>query len=242
MPVKVSKELELTFEPLLVNLREGIPKDRREKGVIGEHLAALYLEGYGIDSLVFAGESALPDVGSMLPAHTFFEYFRRKPKWLTWDQTKYLRRIWLHGHQRWDLIGITGPQGLRYVIEVKFKMHSKSLSYARLPTRNDILMAERADFVPLLLIVQGLENWTFQISCMRLSSSERVPLHPPRLVPQGSLSREPRRFCSISLYRLVETVFLRWVKEQNPAKNAVQLKADFTADPISDGYVPSGFT
>ena len=163
----------MTFQPFLLNLRE--VKDQHYKGAIGENLAALYLAGYGIQSVKFAGDSMLP--------HNVDPDFRKKPEWLTWDQTKYLRRTMLYGRQRWGLIGITSPRGLRYVIEVKFKMHSKSLSYARLPTRDDILLAERAHFVPLLVIVQALENWTFQISCMRLSSSERVPLHPPRLVP-----------------------------------------------------------
>jgi hypothetical protein len=179
MAVKVTKGLEMTFQPFWLNLREA--KDQHFKGVIGENLAALYLAGYGIHSVNFAGDSMLPRVESVLPDHTYQTYFRKKPEWLTWDQTKYLRRTWLYGHQRWDLIGITTPRGPRYVIEVKFKMHGKSLSYARLPTRNDILLAERAHFVPLLVIVEALENWTFQISCMGLSSSERVPLHPLRL-------------------------------------------------------------
>lgn len=169
----------MTFQSLVLDLRE--VKDQHFKGAIGEILAALYLARYDIMCASFAGDTLVPYLYTTMA--TKFDS-RAKPSWLTRDQAKYLNRNMRYGPRRWDLIGLRQGRMVRktrlpYVIEVKFRMHGKSLSKNRMPTRDEIRSAKHARFVPLLVIVTALENWSFQISCLRLNSSGRLPLHPP---------------------------------------------------------------
>ena len=146
-------------------------KDTGLVGAVGETIAWQYLWENGIVGFSFGQ-------GRPWFANKFVEHqptFDRS--WLKKRQANYLKDLKEHGPRRWDFVG-TRPRehGKRnrtvYLIEVKVRRQGKSRHDLRGSLKGkipeDLEKAKSLGFVPLLLIIDLLGNWEFEVTSREL--------------------------------------------------------------------------
>lgn len=146
-------------------------KDTGLVGAVGEIIAWQYLWENGIVGFSF-GQGRPWFTNKLIEQQpTFYR------SWLKKKQLNYLNNLEEDGPRRWDFIG-TRPRehGKRnrtvYLIEVKVRRKGKSRHDLRGTLKGkipqDLEMEKSLGFVPLLLIVDMLDNWKFEITSREL--------------------------------------------------------------------------
>ncbi len=152
-------------------------KDTGLVGAVGETIAWQYLHKNGIIAVSFGlgrpwfiGKTENDEVKSS------FDRFL-KHTWLTKRQLDYLVNLQEKGPRRWDFIAIRArdigkKRKKMYLVEVKVNRKRKSRHDLRGSMKGkipeDLEKAKSLGFVPLLLIVNLLGNWEFEVTSREL--------------------------------------------------------------------------
>ena len=146
-------------------------KDTGLVGAVGEIIAWQHLWENGIIGFSF-GQGRPWFTNKLVEQQLTFHYSGLKKK-----QLNYLNNLKEHGPRRWDFIG-TRPRehGKRnrtvYLIEVKVRRQGKSRHDLRGTLKGkipqDLEMAKSLGFSPLLLVVDMLDNWRFEVTSTEL--------------------------------------------------------------------------
>jgi hypothetical protein len=148
-------------------------KDTGLAGAVGETIAWQYLWrngmiafSFGLGRPWFIGKMETDEVKSS------FDRFLEHP-WLTKRQLDYLANLKEKGPRRWDFVAtrlrdIGKKRRTIYLVEVKVKRQGKSRHDLRGSLKGkipeDLEKAKSLGFVPLLLIVDLLDNWEFEVT------------------------------------------------------------------------------
>lgn len=149
-------------------------KDTGLVGAIGETIAWQFLWDKKVVAHNFGMGRPSFSPGSLTQTQPQFY-----PSWLKKRQSDYLIKLWKHGPRRWDFVAINfvetevGGQNRKpktvYVVEVKVRRNRRSSLKSltgKIPT--DLEKVKSLGFVPLLVIVDMLDNWEFGVTCKDL--------------------------------------------------------------------------
>jgi hypothetical protein len=152
-------------------------KDTGLVGAIGETIAWQYLWEKGVLAYSFGAGRPWFTGKPVSEVQSGFDHWF-DTSWLSKRQVDYLNDLWRGRSPRWDFVAIKRGDQLKkckriYPVEVKTRRSGKNRHDLRGSMRGkipeDIGKLRRLGFRPLLLVVEFLDNWKFEIMEVALS-------------------------------------------------------------------------